>query len=205
MRNFKKLTATLMAATIVFGLTGCASSSKLGSSKLKEAAKKFGAEEYKDADDFEDDIEGFFAGDDLYDGVYISGSGKDLKSALKDEIGPLYYDKNIKDATVFILNEGDYNFFYILNYSFNSEDEAEDFYDEFEYVFDEYERLSGDVDDGEKDGVTYSVANTIGFDDTFFGVYQSGNSVMIVSGCGDFDDELEDLIGDYDLVLPADA
>ena len=40
MKNIKKLAAALMAATMLFSLTGCMGGGKLGESKLKSAAKK---------------------------------------------------------------------------------------------------------------------------------------------------------------------
>ncbi len=205
MKSFKKLTAALMATTMLFGLTSCAGNSKLGPNKLKAAAKDYGAEEYKDIDDFEDDFESFFDNCNFGDGAYISASGSDLKSAIKSELGDLYYEKSIKDATVFLVNDADYYYFFILNYTFDSEDDAEDFYDDCSFVIDELENLGADSDDGEEDGIVYAVADLDGYDEGFYGVYQSGRNVMVVSGWGDcYEGDIEDLLEDYDIVLPSD-
>ncbi|MCQ2503860.1 MAG: hypothetical protein MJ103_01350 [Saccharofermentans sp.] len=198
MKNVKKLAAVAMALTMAFNLVGCAGGGKLGESKLKSAAKKFGAEQIKDVDDF-DDLEE----DDFEDGVYITASGDDLKEFL-ERIDSCYYDKSINTATVFVYldSSGD---LIIIDYTFSSKKDAEAFFDG---IRDEFEDLSSvlyaDHDDGEENGINYCIMH-----DSFYemsgGAYQSNNNVLVVYALDDFDDEIEDVLGVYDVILPEDA
>ena len=125
MKNLKKIAALVLTASMVFSMTGCAGGGKLSAKKLTAAAKKMGAEQYKDMDDFEDLDE-----DDVEDGVYITTTGKDAKHFLKDnDLTTDFYDDSIKNVTIFAMgSEEDYEVL-VFNFTFASKDDAEDFFD----------------------------------------------------------------------------
>ncbi len=200
MKNIKKLAAVAMALTMAFNLVGCAGGGKLGESKLKSAAKKFGAEQIKDVDDFED-----LDDDDIEDGVYITASGADLKKSLKD-IDSNFYDKSIKTATIFGYGDDDDEYLYIIAYTFSSKKDAESFFDDITEEYDDVVSIfDADQDDGEEHGINYYIMHADFYSDIYFGAYQSGNNVVVVYAVGDCEDEIEDVLGVYDVILPEDA
>ena len=206
MKYFKKITAAALALSMAFGLTGC-TGGKLSGKKLEANAKKFGADQVKDADEYED----LFDDRDLEDGVYITVSGKDVKDIFKVDtdfsIDDLY-DKTIKKATIFsLLNDDDDYFVFVCSLTFGSKKDAQAYYDE---MIDDMDDDVFEVEDGKENGVTY----TVGVAEDYFyeggtGIYMNGSTVVVVLavGTGDIDDAydvMEEVTEGYDLVLPSD-
>ena len=204
MKNLKKIAALVLTASMVFSMTGCAGG-KLSAKKLTAAAKKMGAEQYKDMDDFEDLDE-----DEIEDGVYITASGKDAKHFLKDnDLTEDFYDDSIKNVTIFAIGEEEDYEVLVLNFTFSSKKDAEDFFDDRVDEFEDYcDNDYAEHDDGEENGISYDVCVIdAGYLGVTAGAYWSGNTVVVVYGVAEDVDDAVDAIDDiascYDIVLPS--
>lgn len=201
MRNLRTIIAITLTATTALSLTGCLGGGKLSPTSLSKAAKEYDAELYEDPDDFSDDlIDGYYDGD-FDDGLYISAKGKDVKHIVKDVefIPDCFYDKSIEESTILVL--GDETFGVFMASTYESEEDAEEAYEtiveEFQiqladvrisYTTDHYDQ---DIDDFEKDGITYTLAYCELHDAYYtpdyavsLGVYQSGKNVFVAYGYG---------------------
>ena len=168
MRNLRTIIAITLAATTALSLTGCLGGGKLSPTSLSKAAKEYDAELYEDPDDFSDDlIDGYYDGD-FDDGLYISAKGKDVKHIVKDVefIPDCFYDKSIEESTILVL--GDETFGVFMASTYESEEDAEEAYktivEDFQiqladvrlsFTTNQYDQ---DIDDYEKDGITYTLA-----------------------------------------------
>lgn len=209
MKNLKRLTAVLLTAAMMIGMTGCAMGGKLAPKKLADSAKKYGAEEVKDAEDFADMIE---EGEDLEDGAYITASGKDVKDILKaSDVTSDLYDSSITNATLVVVGDNEDNTAaFLFAFTFSSKKDAQDFYDDCVEDIEDMDDSGYDFDsdDGEENGVSYYVGVAdAGFYGVSEGVYLSGKTVFIVLGVGSDVDDCNDIIDDigscYDVVLPS--
>lgn len=208
MKSFKKLTAIALTAVMAFGMAGC-TGGKLSPKTLAASAKDYGAEEYKDADDFSDLMED---GDDLEDGAYITASGKDVKDILKsNDVSEALYDSSITAATIVVVADKEENTgAFLFAFSFSSAKDAEAYYEECVEDIEDMDDSGYDFesDDGEENGVTYNVAVAdAGFYGVSEGVYLSGKTVFVVLGVGsdigDCNDIIDDIGSCYDVVLPS--
>lgn len=208
MKNLKKIAAVALTAAMVLSMTGCAGG-KLSSSKLKTNIKDYGAEECKEADDLVDLIEDR----DLEDGAYFTGDSDGIKDILKSDNNwglDDFYDKSIKNGTVFaLLNEDDAMAAFVFSFTFSNKKDAEAYYEDVVGDIDDDEDF--DVDDGEEGGVVYTIAE---LEDYYYnacaGVYQSGNTVMIIFGVtgddlDDVYDVVDEIVDGYDIVLPSEV
>lgn len=209
MKNLKKIAAVVLAATMAVNVAGCAMGGKLSPKTLSSAAKKYGAEEIKDPDEFSDMMED---GEDFEDGAYITAAGKDVKDILKgNDVTDGIYDKSIASATVCVVADPDKGYgVFLMSFSFKSKEDAQDFYDERAEEFEDLEDSSYDYDsdDGEENGITYVVASAETY--AFYytgGAYLSGKTVFVAIGVAedidDANDIIDDIAADYDLVLPS--
>lgn len=151
-------------------------------------------------------------GDDLEDGAYITASGKDVKDILKsNDVTSGIYDKSITAATICVVADKDGgNGVFLMAFSFGSKDDAEAFYEDRAEEFEDLEDSAYDYDsdDGEENGITYTVASAEAW--AFYytgGAYLSGKTVFVVIGVAEDLDDANDIIDDiascYDIVLPS--
>lgn len=132
-----KILAFAVASSALLNMTGCFfKQNKIGPAAVEKYAKKYGAEMYKDASDFAYKYKGLFG--DYYlicDGICIRVKGDDVKKAV-DYAGDLsdYYDKDIKEATVFTIGDSDDDYGYTahvvaMSAVFEDESQAESYYE----------------------------------------------------------------------------
>lgn len=202
MRNLKAIIAITLTASAALSLTGCLGGGKLSPATLAKVSKEYGAELYEDPDDFSDDLIDSYDEGDFDDGLYICVKDKDVKHAVDDVdfIPDSFYDKSIKESTVLVLGDEE-TFCICMASTYESEEEAEEACEaivediqiqladvRLSYTTDHYEQ---DIDDSEKDGITYTLAYCEVHDAYYVpdyamsvGIYQSGNNVFVAYGFG---------------------
>ncbi|MBR6484700.1 MAG: hypothetical protein IKT14_06735 [Clostridiales bacterium] len=211
MKKIKTIIAGTLVASMLFAATACSlGGAKFGPSKLAAYCKGEGAELYEDADDWEDDL------DDLYDnfkiikdGIYVHVKGDDVKDYLKGTATDMFYDKAVKEATVYIIgNEksGDTTVVMAAALTFDNKDDALDFYEdgadgmEDDYKDDkDYNWYDVDFDTFEEGSMQYALffeEDTDWEDTTVGGIYLQGTTVFFIIGKGDSKKDVNGYVDD---------
>lgn len=224
MRNLRTIIAITLAATTALSLTGCLGGGKLSPAALAKVAKEYDAELYTDSDEFAEDLIDGDDAEDFEDGLYISAKGRDVKYAIDDVefIPESFYDKSIKESTILVL--GDEAVCVFMASTYESEEDAEEAYktivEDFQiqladvrlsFTTNQYDQ---DIDDYEKDGITYTLAYSEVHDAYYtpdyaisFGVYQSGKTVFVAYGIGpdlrSVNDDLDDICDSMGVEAPS--
>lgn len=201
MKNLRTIAAITLTVSAALSLTGCLGGGKLTPAALAKVAKAYGAELYKDPDEFSADLIEKDEAGGFEDGIYISAKDRDVKHAVDDVdfIPDCFYNKSIKESTILALDDKSFCFFMASTYE--SEEKAEKAYEaiveytqieladiRISYAADHYDQ---DIDYYEEDGITYTLAYLYVHDAYYspdyavsLGVYQSGNNVFVAYGRG---------------------
>jgi len=118
---------------------------------------------YENGEDFHDGVEYMDDTGDFEDGVYIHAEGDDTRDAMEQTfiIGG-FYDSSVKEATVFAVGDYGNTVCTFVSEVFESEDDAQDMYDELVEDFEEVKDYSGEdaeMDSFEEGGMVYTLIN----------------------------------------------
>ena len=136
MKKITSLISVTLAASMLMPLSGCLNRfvNPMGTAALESYAKEYGAERYKSSRDFAHFIKDSYGDvNQLNDGVYVRADGKAAGMAIEasSEI-PIFYDENIKEATVFAVGNMSYYMFneiFCVSMAFGSSRDADLYYE----------------------------------------------------------------------------
>ena len=196
MKKYRGIISIAIVASIVFSFAGCSlGGAKFGPSALAKYAKDYGADLYEDGEDFHDGVEYMDDTGDLEDGVYIHAEGDDIRDAMEQTfiIGG-FYDSSVKEATVFVVGDYGNTVCTFVSEVFESEDDAQDMYDEL-------------VEDFEEGGMVYTLINADSqYTHCSYGAYLKGDTLFIVFCYGDerdINNYVDDVCEALDVMAPS--
>ena len=136
MKKITSIISVILAASMMLPLTGCLNKfvNPMGTAALESYAKEYGAERYKSSRDFAHFIKDSYGDvNQLSDGAYVRADGKAAGMAIEasNEI-PIFYDENIKEATVFAVGDMSYykfNEIFCVSMAFGSSSDADLYYE----------------------------------------------------------------------------
>ena len=136
MKKITSIISVTLAASMALSVTGCLNKyvNPMGTAALESYAKEYGAERYKSSRDFAHFIKDSYGDvNQLNDGVYVRADGKAAGMAIEasSEI-PIFYDENIKEATVFAVGNMSYYMFneiFCVSMAFGSSRDADLYYE----------------------------------------------------------------------------
>ena len=212
MKKYRGIISIAIVASIVFSFAGCSlGGAKFGPSALAKYAKDYGADLYEDGEDFHDEVEYMDDTGDLEDGVYIHAEGDDIRDAMEQTfiIGG-FYDSSVKEATVFVVGDYGNTVCTFVSEVFESEDDAQDMYDELVEDFEEVKDYSGEdaqMDSFEEGGMVYTLINADSqYTHCSYGAYLNGDTLFIVFCYGDerdINNYVEDVCEALDVMAPS--
>ena len=191
MKKIRSVISVAVIASMALCLAGCSLGGvKFGPPALAKYAKDYGADLYEDGGDFHDEVEYMDDTGDLEDGVYIHAEGDEIRDAMKQTfiIGG-FYDSSVKEATVFVVGDYGNTVCTFVSEVFESEDDAQDMYDELVEDFEEVKDYSGEdaeMDSFEEGGMVYTIINADSqYTHCSYGAYLKDNTLFIVFCTGD--------------------
>ena len=212
MKKYRGIISIVIVASIVFSFAGCSlGGTKFGPSALAKYAKDYGADLYEDGEDFHDGVEYMDDTGDLEDGVYIHAEGDDIRDAMEQTfiIGG-FYDSSVKEATVFVVGDYGNTVCTFVSEVFESEDDAQDMYDELVEDFEEVKDYSGEdaeMDSFEEGGMVYTLINADSqYTHCSYGAYLKGDTLFIVFCYGDerdINNYVDDVCEALDVMAPS--
>ena len=212
MKKIRSVISVAVIASMALCLAGCSLGGvKFGPSALAKYAKDYGADLYEDGGDFYDGVEYMDDTGDLEGGVYIHAEGDDIRDAMEQTfiIGG-FYDSSVKEATVFVVGDYGNTVCTFVSEVFESEDDAQDMYDELVEDFEEVKDYSGEdaeMDSFEEGGMVYTLINADSqYTHCSYGAYLNGDTLFIVFCYGDerdINNYVEDVCEALDVMAPS--
>ena len=192
MKSVKKTICFLTVAAMLLGMSGCKHEKHLTHERMCEVAEELDIDDYRDYDDLLESIS-YYIGSGYY-----SDDGRDAQKMYDVVINRfnIYDSYDIEETTTIFYSDDDDNeicLIYLL--TFESQDDAEDFFDDY----------ADDMDIEEDNGYTYAIS-TGGTDSrsTAEAGYWEDNSVLVIKEIGDDTCFAEDFCESMNLVSPVD-
>ncbi len=179
MRAFSKIISAALIASMTLSVAGCSGSKGITPEAIRSVAADADAIEYDNVDDFTELMQDMndkksSAIEELENGVVVTATGKDIKKLINDSSSlsgtdSMIYKRSMEEMSYYFVGNvskgSQASLFCIISYSFDDEDDAEDYYDTQVSSLEQHSDRSGsdanyfDIagEDGTEDGIDYYV------------------------------------------------
>lgn len=196
MKTLKKIACSVLAFSLVTGLTAC-TAKPFDHQTMVDFAEKQDFDEVDEPDEFIVEYGELLGGSG--GGIYFTGDRKDAQYIYDKDLNRMgeFPDYDVDEATtMFFSDKNGYGMFFV--FTFEETKDAEKFYKKYSNAF------APDGEDGKSKGITYVLSHGGGSKDkeSYFGVYLNDNTVLIVRAMVEETDLVDGICKAYGVKSP---